>query len=169
MVKFTSWFKGRSLKSSGSDKEKSGLSPDNHDQEESTIESQPQTIIVKGKQLLSRLGNGKPLYRKYWFWVGFLGLAGGIAGISYTGYTVWSIDRSLPNKLELSTVVREKTLTIKAANGIVLQQTGPVTGEPLTLNQIPDKLRKAFIASEDSRFDKHNGVDPQGIIRAFFN
>ncbi len=169
MVKFTSWFKERSFKSSGSDKEKPGLPPDNHDQEESTQESQPQTITMKGKQLLSRLGNGKPLYRKYWFWVGFLGLAGGIVGISYTGYTVWSIDRSLPNKLELNTVVREKTLTIKAANGIILQQTGPVTGEPLKLNQIPEKLRKAFIASEDSRFDKHNGVDPQGIIRAFFN
>ena len=87
VVKFTSWFKEKSLKSSGSDKEKPGLPPDNHDQEESTNESQPKTIIVKGKQLLSRLGNGKPLYRNHWFWVGFLGLAGGI-GITYTGYTV---------------------------------------------------------------------------------
>ncbi|MHC5725673.1 MAG: transglycosylase domain-containing protein, partial [Nostoc sp.] len=32
--------------------------------------------------------------------------------------------------------------------------------------QIPDNLKKAFIASEDRRFKQHNGVDPQGIVRA---
>ena len=38
-----------------------------------------------------------------------------------------------------------------------------------TLKQIPDQLKKAFIASEDRRFKQHNGVDPQGIIRAVWN
>ena len=36
-----------------------------------------------------------------------------------------------------------------------------------TIDQIPKDLQHAFVAIEDSRFYKHNGVDIQGIIRAF--
>jgi penicillin-binding protein 1A len=65
--------------------------------------------------------------------------------------------------------VREQTLTIKAADGTVLQQQGEATREQLQLEQIPDNLKKAFIASEDRRFNQHNGVDIQGIMRAVIN
>ena len=34
------------------------------------------------------------------------------------------------------------------------------------LAQIPEDLQHAFVAIEDSRFYEHNGIDPQGIIRA---
>ena len=36
-----------------------------------------------------------------------------------------------------------------------------------TIDQIPEDLQHAFVAIEDSRFYKHNGIDIQGIIRAF--
>lgn len=36
-----------------------------------------------------------------------------------------------------------------------------------TIDQIPVDLQHAFVAIEDSRFYTHNGVDIQGIIRAF--
>ncbi|SDI25457.1 penicillin-binding protein 1A [Pseudobutyrivibrio sp. 49] len=34
------------------------------------------------------------------------------------------------------------------------------------LDQIPEHLQHAFVAIEDSRFYEHNGIDPQGIVRA---
>ncbi|MEO0685913.1 MAG: penicillin-binding protein 1A, partial [Cyanobacteria bacterium J06649_11] len=34
------------------------------------------------------------------------------------------------------------------------------------IKQIPKQLQNAFIASEDRRFQKHNGIDVQGILRA---
>lgn len=37
-----------------------------------------------------------------------------------------------------------------------------------TLDEIPLYTQKAFIAVEDERFYKHNGIDIQGIMRAFF-
>ena len=37
---------------------------------------------------------------------------------------------------------------------------------PLTYDEIPDKMKNAVIAIEDSRFYKHIGVDPLGIARA---
>jgi penicillin-binding protein 1A len=134
-------------------------------------------MLVKAKQLLSQMTNissgivarigksDKPFYRRIWFWTG-LGLGGGIIAFSYG---IGSIDRSLPDKSELNAALREQTLTIKAGDGTVLQQQGEAAKEQLKLEQIPDNLKKAFIASEDRRFVQHNGVDTQGIIRAVVN
>ena len=35
-----------------------------------------------------------------------------------------------------------------------------------TINEIPEDLQDAFVAIEDERFYKHNGIDLQGILRA---
>ncbi len=35
-----------------------------------------------------------------------------------------------------------------------------------TMDEIPKEMGDAFVAIEDERFYKHNGIDPQGIIRA---
>jgi len=154
------------------------LPSNNHQEnEESTNESVPSTKQVKEKQkpslnesrssegIAKMLGN-KPFYRRYLFWLA-LGVGGG--GIIAVNYLVKSIDSTLPDKAELNAVAREQTITIKAANGRILQQRGDATREQLKLDQIPDHLKKAFIASEDRRFGKHHGVDYQGIVRAVLN
>ncbi len=120
---------------------------------------------VSDKVLDKLPGKGKPLYRRYWF-LTTLGVSGGIMAVSYG---VWSIDKTLPSKDQLNAASREKTLTIKAGNGAILYQQGEATREKLKINQIPDKLQQAFIASEDRRFEKHGGIDPQGILRAATN
>ncbi|WP_017318626.1 transglycosylase domain-containing protein [Mastigocladopsis repens] len=173
MAKFTSWFKERPAKSSDADADKEHPGPcpgSDNENEESTNE---RTSPTKGlrlnqflNQILSKLpGSHKPLYRRYWFWAG-LGISSGIIAISYG---IRAIDQSLPDKAELSAVVRERTLTIKAADGTIIQQQGEATREQLKIEEIPDKLKKAFIASEDRRFNQHNGVDTQGIVRAVLN
>lgn len=148
-----------------------------HKNEESTDDNLPPTMLVKARQLLNqvttvssgmvaRIGKtDKPFYRRFWFWTG-LGLGGGIIAFNYG---IGAVDKSLPDKSELNAVMREQTLTIKASDGTVLQQQGEVTREQLKLEKIPDNFKKAFIAAEDRRFEQHNGVDSQGIIRAFVN
>ncbi|MEH1836258.1 MAG: biosynthetic peptidoglycan transglycosylase, partial [Nostoc sp.] len=121
--------------------------------------------IFPSKMRANQATGGKPLYRRIWFWAG-LGVGGGVVALLYG---VSLIDRTLPDKAQLNAVLREQTLTIKAADGTILQQQGEATREQLKLEQIPDNLKKAFIASEDRRFKQHNGVDPQGIIRASLN
>ncbi|CUH96207.1 putative membrane protein [Propionispora sp. 2/2-37] len=37
---------------------------------------------------------------------------------------------------------------------------------PVSINKIPKNLQNAFIATEDSRFYQHIGIDPKGILRA---
>ncbi|WP_442940424.1 transglycosylase domain-containing protein [Nostoc sp.] len=121
--------------------------------------------ILPSRMKANRATGGKPLYRRLWFWAG-LGVGGGIVAFIY-GINL--IDRTLPSQTELNAVLREQTLTIKAADGTILQQQGEATREQLKLEQIPDNLKKAFIASEDRRFKQHNGFDPQGIVRASLN
>ncbi|MBX9254654.1 penicillin-binding protein 1A [Desmonostoc muscorum CCALA 125] len=178
MGKLTSWFKPRPTNLSDSNEEPR-LPPGNHHQHEesTTNESLPPAHVAQARQLLSKMkilpsrmranqatGN-KPIYRRIWFWGG-LGVGGGIVALIY-GVSV--IDSTLPDKAELNAVVREQTLTIKAADGTILKQQGEAAREQLKLEQIPDNLKKAFIASEDRRFQQHNGVDPQGILRAGLN
>ncbi len=110
----------------------------------------------------SKLPSSKPLYRSYLFWFG-LGFGGGMIAL---GCGWWSLEGSLPETADLFTSVRDKTLTIKAADGTILQQRGPATREQLKLEEIPKPLIQAFIASEDRRFYQHHGVDQQGIVRA---
>lgn len=172
MAKFTSWFKERATKSSDLQTEKSESSPGDSNENKESIneESCSTTKSEKAKQILNQgvaklPGSRKPLYRRYWFWAG-LGISGGIVAISYG---MWSIDRTLPDKAELNAVVREQTLTIKAADGTILRQQGEATTEHLKLEEMPDKLKKAFIASEDRRFNQHQGIDTQGIVRAVWN
>jgi penicillin-binding protein 1A len=162
--KLTSWFKRRPTNLS--DSEQGG-----------TNESLPSAHLAQARQLLSKMKilpsrvkvnqatGGKPLYRRLWFWAG-LGIGGGIVA---SIYGISLIDRTLPDQAELNAVLREQTLTIKAADGTILQQQGEATREQLKLEQIPDNLKKAFIASEDRRFRQHNGFDPQGIVRAGLN
>ena len=190
MAKINSWFKGISAKFSKHPKERSRLmTSDPNVSEESVKKNFTKTKIKvkikkklvkkpsKVKQVMQKVGGfssavmdklpgkGKPLYRRCWFWAG-LGLGGSIAAVNYG---VSSIDKTLPDKAALNAVVREQTLTIKAADGKILQQQGEVTREQLKIEEIPKQLKQAFIASEDRRFREHNGVDPQGIARAVLN
>jgi len=137
-------------------------------------------MLVDVKQLLSQMtkassgivariiSRDKPLYRRPWVWAGLGIVICTGAGVIAFNYGIKSIDRTLPSKAQLRAMAREQTLTIKAADGKILEQEGAATRQRLKLAQIPIILRKAFIASEDRRFEQHNGVDLQGIVRAFF-
>jgi penicillin-binding protein 1A len=162
--KLTSWFKRRptNLSDSGQGGTNESLPPANLAQ---TRQLPSKMKILPSRKRANQATGGKPLYRRIWFWAG-LGVGSGIVALIYG---VSLIDRTLPDQSELTAVLREQTLTIKAADGSVLQQQGEATREQLKLEQIPDNLKKAFIASEDRRFQQHKGVDPQGIVRAGLN
>ncbi|ABW15199.1 glycosyl transferase family 51 [Parafrankia sp. EAN1pec] len=56
---------------------------------------------------------------------------------------------------------------ILAADGSVIATlTGTENREVVTGDQIPKIMREAIVSIEDARFYSHNGVDPQGVLRA---
>ncbi len=105
----------------------------------------------------------RQLHRRYWFWLG-LGVGGGAIALG-VGWQV--LDSSVPKSTgDVLTFVRDDTITIKAADGTIIQQIGPATRETLKIEEIPKPLIQAFLATEDRRFKEHHGVDYQGIFRA---
>jgi penicillin-binding protein 1A len=108
----------------------------------------------------------KPIYQRWWPWA-FLALGATSGGIYISAQqSIAYVRQDLPEPSEVFNFVREGTLTIKAADGAILQQMGPATRESIKFEDIPQRLVEAFIASEDKNFYSHTGVDYQAIARA---
>lgn len=76
--------------------------------------------------------------------------------------------QELPSPEALTTRQIPQTTKIYDRNGTLLTQIyGPQDRTIVTLNDIPDHLKKATIAIEDKNFYTHPGFDPQAILRAF--
>lgn len=105
---------------------------------------------------------GKPVYQYRLFWAAFFGLT----VVGAVGWEYKKLDSQLPSTADIPKFVRRGTLTIKASDGSVLQQQGPATRDKVPLTKIPNRLKEAFIASEDRRFYQHHGIDFQSILRA---
>lgn len=99
---------------------------------------------------------------RWMLWIGAIAVTAG-SGVAIGS---WYIERGLPNTAEIETFTREGVLTIRAADGSTLQETGPATRDELEFKEIPEKLVQAFVASEDRRFYSHSGVDYQSVVRA---
>lgn len=96
------------------------------------------------------------------------GLLVGVTGMAIASISVWQkLESSIPDSVaNVSSYARPNTLTIKAADGSILKEIGEVSHDRLELENVPDFLSQAFIASEDARFYEHHGIDFKGIARA---
>lgn len=76
------------------------------------------------------------------------------------------IEPQLPDVATLKDVRLQTPMQVYSADGELIAQYGEKRRIPLTLDQIPPVMVHAFVATEDSRFYEHHGVDPIGIFRA---
>jgi penicillin-binding protein 1A len=76
------------------------------------------------------------------------------------------IEPQLPDVATLKDVRLQTPMQVYSADGELIAQYGEKRRIPLKLDQIPPDLVHAFIATEDSRFYEHHGIDPIGIFRA---
>ncbi|MBP0004392.1 MAG: penicillin-binding protein 1A [Cyanobacteria bacterium SBC] len=98
-----------------------------------------------------------------------LGLVGaGVGAVSWGLRKLEAIDRTLQHldPEDVLTFARRGTIEIQAADGSILQQTGPVTHDELKIANVPQRLIQAFLAAEDRRFYEHDGIDYKAIVRA---
>ncbi|NDL64474.1 peptidoglycan glycosyltransferase/peptidoglycan DD-transpeptidase MrcA [Acerihabitans arboris] len=76
------------------------------------------------------------------------------------------IEPQLPDVATLKDIRLQTPMQVYSADGELIAQFGEKRRIPLKLDQIPPELVHAFVATEDSRFYEHHGVDPVGIMRA---
>jgi penicillin-binding protein 1A len=93
-------------------------------------------------------------------------LVSSILGISAVGITYLILEPDLPDVETLKDVRLQVPLRVFSADGKLIGIFGEKRRIPVTVEEMPDNLKQAFIAGEDARFYEHPGVDYQGITRA---
>ncbi|OAN17056.1 penicillin-sensitive transpeptidase [Photobacterium jeanii] len=74
----------------------------------------------------------------------------------------------LPDVATLKNVELQTPMQVFSSDGQLISQFGEKRRIPLELKDIPPQMLNAFIATEDSRYYEHPGIDPIGIARAAF-
>ena len=75
---------------------------------------------------------------------------------------------TLPDKETLWTMGRSSAIEFRTSDNKLLLRRGPFYGRAVSAQTLPDYVVNAFIAGEDKRFYKHDGVDTMAIFRAMF-
>ncbi len=103
----------------------------------------------------------KPLF----FIVIVLGVLGTAALVGIYFY----IKPDLPSVTVLKDVRLQTPMRIYTQDGKLISQYGVKRRIPVELEDVPQQLIDAVLATEDSRFYEHKGIDPIGIVRAAVN
>ena len=91
-----------------------------------------------------------------------------ILGLVAGGVLYVHLKSSLPSVESLKTVELQQPMQIYTADGKLIGEVGEQRRIPVKLENVPQRLQDAFLATEDSRFYDHHGLDPVGIARAIF-
>lgn len=97
------------------------------------------------------------------------GLVGLILGVSGIAALYFYIKPELPSVEVLKDVRLQTPMKVYTQDGKLISQFGVKRRIPLELDEVPQQLVDAILATEDSRFFEHPGIDPIGILRAAFN
>ncbi|WP_313495067.1 penicillin-binding protein 1A [Pseudoxanthomonas mexicana] len=99
-----------------------------------------------------------------WTLITFLILA--LAGAVGLGVLYYTVSSKVPDVQALRNVELQEPLYIYASDGRLMGLYGEIRRYPVQIDQVPVRVKQAFIAAEDSKFYEHKGIDPTGIARA---
>ncbi len=95
-----------------------------------------------------------------------LGLNLAAVGLLGAGVLIATTLADLPRTDSLREVRLQEPMRVFSADGALMAEFGAERRRPVAFAEIPSRLVEAFLATEDSRFFEHEGVDPIGLGRA---
>lgn len=101
--------------------------------------------------------------------IGFLFALGTILfviGAAVAGYFIYHYSQDLPDYTQLANYEPPVTTRVHAGDGSLLTEYAREQRLYLPIQAMPKLVIAAFLSAEDKNFYKHNGVDPEGIVRA---
>jgi len=96
----------------------------------------------------------------------YLALAGVVLGAIAIGTAYWLISPRLPSVDTLKDVRLQVPMRVKSADDKLIATFGETKRTPVRIENVPDRLKHAFLAAEDADFYSHRGIDAGGIARA---
>jgi len=91
-----------------------------------------------------------------------LGLAAAVAA----GFLYYTVSSKLPDVQSLRNVEMQEPMYVYSRDGKLMALFGEMRRYPVRIEDVPERLKKAFLATEDARFYEHGGVDYKGVARA---
>ncbi|MBA3486800.1 MAG: transglycosylase domain-containing protein, partial [Lysobacter sp.] len=107
-----------------------------------------------------------PRLRRLFTWFLLAVAAMAVLGAIALGTLYFLISPQLPDVESLHNTQMQEPMYVHARDGRLMAVFGETRRYPVTIDQVPDRLKQAFIAVEDSRFYQHHGVDYKGVARA---
>ena len=74
-----------------------------------------------------------------------------------------------PNLPEISLVDEDNLqmpLKVFTSDGVLIGEFGEIKRRPLAFDEIPTNIKNSFLAAEDDKFFKHQGISYKGLIRS---
>ncbi|HEY7384811.1 MAG TPA: penicillin-binding protein 1A [Beijerinckiaceae bacterium] len=100
---------------------------------------------------------------------GFLFSVGAIVfliGAAVAAYFYWQYSQDLPDHAALANYEPPVMTRVHASDGSLLAEYAREKRLYIPIQAVPKQVIGAFLSAEDKNFYKHNGVDPEGIVRA---
>ncbi|MGQ0455635.1 MAG: transglycosylase domain-containing protein [Hyphomicrobium sp.] len=124
----------------------------------------PTPALVKSRSLVVRLFKRLPVKARIAVAVPLVLL--GAAAVDMAGMMVY-YTIAFPHPMTMRNKERAPVVRILARDGSVLAERG-AAHDFMPLDLLPRHVPAAVVATEDRRFFSHYGVDPVGLVRAFF-
>ncbi|PSD30741.1 peptidase, partial [Stenotrophomonas maltophilia] len=104
--------------------------------------------------------------RRWLRWIFLIVLVLALIGAAAVGGLYYAVSSKLPDVQTLRDVEMQEPMYVYAADGKLMAVFGETRRTPITMKDVPERLKQAFLATEDARFYEHGGVDYMGIGRA---
>ncbi|MBS0192752.1 MAG: penicillin-binding protein 1A [Proteobacteria bacterium] len=91
-----------------------------------------------------------------------------VLAVAGLGVAYWLIVPRLPDVDSLRHVEMQLPLNVYSREGRLIAQFGETRRYPVKIKDVPQRVREAFLATEDAHFYQHPGVDWRGVARAMW-
>ncbi|WP_242110473.1 penicillin-binding protein 1A [Luteimonas aquatica] len=105
-------------------------------------------------------------FRRLLRWTLIACVAAAVLGGLALGTLYLVISSRLPDVETLRHEEWQEPMYVYARDGRLMALFGEMRRYPITIEKVPQRVKDAFIATEDSRFYKHHGIDYKGVARA---
>jgi len=123
--------------------------------------------MTRGEPVSDKQKTLTPLQKKIFLILSILVLIGFIM-VGIAAAIVYNYSKDLPDVGKIAQFEPSESSHIYAADNSLIGVLYKENRTWVNIKDIPRKMQEAIIATEDSRFYTHGGIDPRGILRALF-
>ena len=99
-------------------------------------------------------------------WVLLACIALALVAAAAGAFVYYTVSSKLPEVQSLRDVEMQEPMYVYARDGKLMALFGEMRRYPVEIEDVPERLKQAFLATEDARFYEHGGVDYKGVARA---